>query len=520
MKKALSVLLALVFFASSFVALATVSQAADYTTISVNSVRRVNINTGGSYVTYQFVPASSGYYCFSSIGYEDSYGEIYADSGYDEKLTYNDDGGYADNFSMTYYMYSGKAYYLTAEMSYKDDTGSFYVVVSKTSCAHSLYFSNTTKATKNSNGSMNIACQRCSASFSRTITRPKTITLAASSYNYTGSAIKPKPGIKDANGSAISANDYTCTYAKNVNAGTATVKVTFDSDFYDSSCTLSKNFKINPKKLTKCGLRAVHTYSGKAIVPTPYYYKTVKEWSDYSNEYYTYKTMAAFKKNVDYTIKVSGGHKQVGTYTAVIKFKGNYRGTVKKTFQIRPKPVTTIKGAAVSTSSVKFVWNKVKNISGYRVDRYNTAKSKWQTYKYTTSNTLTIPRVRAKDADVWIKVYTYKKIGGKVYYNDGSRTPSKWTYTKPVKTVISLKNTDWGKVSIYFNRSISHQVEWNKSITFDSCGGSGKVHGSDAYVYNLPSDTRYYFRAREYYYNDNGNLVVGPWSKVKSIVTW
>lgn len=520
MKRLLSLLLAVVIFVSAFSMLATVSQAASYTSISTNDLRRVNIYKNEDYVTYEFIPSSSGYYCFSSVGDADSFCEIYSDSNYQNRLAYDDDSGYSDNFSIRYYMNRGQAYYLVAQMSYSDEIGFFYVVISKANCNHSLYCNSINKATKNANGSINIKCQYCSASFSRTITRPKTIALSASSYTYTGSAIKPKASIKDINASGISTFDYSCTYAKNVNAGTATAKVVFDSNFYDSSCTLTKNFKIAPKALKTCGLRPVHTYSGKAIVPTPYYYKTVKEYDSYYDEYYTYKTMAAFKKNVDYTIKVSGGHKQVGTYTAVIKFKGNYKGTVKKTFQIRPKPVTTIKGAAVSTKSVKFVWNKVKNISGYRVDRYNTVKNKWQTYKYTTSNKITVPRVSAKDCDVGIRVLTYKKIGGKVYYNDGSKVCYKWSETKPSKPGISLKNTDWGKVTVTLNRYAYHQVQWNRSNKFDSCGGTWKGYSDSMYVYNMSSGTTYYFRAREYYYNDNGNLVVGPWSAVKSITTW
>ena len=327
----------------------------------------------------------------------------------------------------------------------------------------------------------------------------------------------------DAGGHKIPATDIAVSYGKNTNAGKGTIKVLFNSMWYDKSCALVKQFKIAPKGIKKCGFRTVHTYSGKPIVPTPYYYKTVKEWDSYEQEYYTWKKMTAFRKNVDYTIKVSGGHKQVGTYTAVIKFKGNYKGTVKKTFQIRPKAVGTIKSVPYSATSVKFAWSKVKNISGYRVDRYNYKTKKWKKYKFTTGNSLIIPRSTAKDVDVGIRVFTYKKVKGKIYYNDGSRTPYYWGYTKPNKPVIKLSHGDYfGDFTIKMNREAFHQIQvsdnnkfvsngvhWAK--TFEEFGDKKELNGASA--------QRYYVRVREYIYNDKGNLVMGPWSDTKAIVT-
>ena len=271
-------------------------------------------------------------------------------------------------------------------------------------------------------------------------------------------------------------------------------------------------------------MASVYTYNGKSIVPKPYYYKTVKEWDSYYYEYYTYKKKVYYKKNTDYTIKISGGHKQVGKYTATIKFKGNYKGTVKKTFQIRPKPVTKSKAVAYSTTSVKFSWNKVKNVSGYSIYRYNYQKGKWVHYTNTTKRSLVIPRSNKKDTDVWIKIFTYKKVGGKKYYNDGAKTHYQWQYTKPNKPGVTVKNKDFGEFNIYFNRSANHQVQISDNKKFSNSGThfckTVTYYGDYIHCYNWSSSKRYYIRAREYYYSKSNNLVVGPWSKVKSIVTW
>lgn len=79
---------------------------------------------------------------------------------------------------------------------------------------------------------------------------------------------------------------------------------------------------------------------------TIYYPKTIK----LSATSYTYdgkvktpkvKVTGANKKNIssgNYKVSYSQGRKNVGTYKVTVKFKGNYSGTVTKTFKIKAKP--------------------------------------------------------------------------------------------------------------------------------------------------------------------------------------
>ena len=62
------------------------------------------------------------------------------------------------------------------------------------------------------------------------------IKLAGTSYTYTGKAIKPKVTVANAS-EAIAADNYTATYSKNTNVGTATAK--------KGSKSFKKYFKIN-----------------------------------------------------------------------------------------------------------------------------------------------------------------------------------------------------------------------------------------------------------------------------------
>ena len=381
-----------------------------------------------------------------------------------------------------------------------------------------------TKAAYQRNGKIiKSKCSVCGAEGSTSIIyAPKNIVLSKSTYTYSGKANKPAVTVKDSTGSVIDSSNYTVAYSNNINAGTAKVTVTFKGDMYEGS--MSKTFKISPKKLTTCGLRTVHTYSGKAIVPTPYYYKTVKEWNPYFKEYDIYKKITAFRKNVDYTIKVSGGHKNIGTYTVVIKFKGNYSGTIKKTMQIRPKPVVSSKPIIYSTTSIKVSWSKVKNVSGYVVYRYNNNNNKWVKYKNTTKNSIILPRVLKSDLDVIYCIKTYKKVGKKVYWNDSNNSHINWQYTKPNKPTVKLVNKDFGEFLIKFNRIADHQTQLSDNKAFSNKGNNicvtyRKYASDEVRASQWGSAITYYVRSREFYYSKSGNLVVGPWSDVKKITT-
>lgn len=71
--------------------------------------------------------------------------------------------------------------------------------------------------------------------------------------------------------------------------------------------------------------------------------------------------------DADYTISYSTGRKNAGSYTAAIKFKGNYTGTVNKTFTIRPKP-TVITKIQPKARGFKAAWKKqTSQTTGYEI---------------------------------------------------------------------------------------------------------------------------------------------------------
>lgn len=154
-----------------------------------------------------------------------------------------------------------------------------------------------------------------------------TVTLAKTSYSYTGNAIKPAVS-KVALGSKTlkSGTDYTVGYKANTELGTATVTVTGKGNYKSSAKT---TFSIVPKDFKNATVtveldNASHTYTGQEITPAvtkvTLNNKVLSVGIDYETSY---------ANNVD-----------AGTATVTVTGKGNYKGSAKTTFTITPKAVT------------------------------------------------------------------------------------------------------------------------------------------------------------------------------------
>lgn len=115
--------------------------------------------------------------------------------------------------------------------------------------------------------------------------------------------------------------DYTVSYEKNVNAGTARAVVTLLGE-YETTGKLVQEYTITPVDLSKASVKlekTAYSHTGKAIIPkvTVSLGKnlTLKAGTDYK---------VSYKSNV-----------KPGTAKVTIKGIGNYAGTIQKTFEIR-----------------------------------------------------------------------------------------------------------------------------------------------------------------------------------------
>ena len=230
-----------------------------------------------------------------------------------------------------------------------------------------------------------------------------------------------------------------CTVCKKV-LETATIPATGSTHthsygVYVTPATTSKDGKIVKKcsacknvaskktiyKASKISIsNKTYTYDGKAKKPTV----TVKDSKG-----------KKLSKGKDYTVSYSSGRKNVGRYAVKIKLKGNYSGTVTKTFDIVPKG-TSIKKISASKKGFKVYWKaQKKNTTGYEI-QYSTAKS------FKNAKTVKVSKNSATSQSVaklsgkkkyFVRVRTYKTVK---YNGKKCKVHSSWS--KP-KTVVTKK---------------------------------------------------------------------------------
>ena len=161
-------------------------------------------------------------------------------------------------------------------------------------------------------------------------TRSVTFTITAKSVSdltvakiavqtYTGAALTPAVTVKDGSVTLVKGTDYTVTYSKNTDAGTATVTIGGKGNYTGNR---NVTFTINPKSITKCtiGKIAEQTYTGFAILPEV----TVKDGN---------KTLT---KGGDYTVSAADNVSvSQGKATVTVTGKGNYTGSKSVTFTIK-----------------------------------------------------------------------------------------------------------------------------------------------------------------------------------------
>ncbi len=157
------------------------------------------------------------------------------------------------------------------------------------------------------------------------------------------------------------------------------------------------------------------------------------------------------EKNKDYEITYYN-NKNIGTSTVNIKGIGKYKGEVKKTFKIIPNKTNGVKVSSKSTSTLTIKYNKVQNVSGYVIYKYNPNSKTYKYYGKTKNTTYKISKLKAGTI-YKIKVKAYKTVGKTDYYGEYSQiltaitTPNKVTKLKTKSKTRNKLNITWKKVS-------------------------------------------------------------------------
>ena len=105
-----------------------------------------------------------------------------------------------------------------------------------------------------------------------------------------------------------------------------------------------------------------------------------------------------------------------------INGKGGFKGTIKKTFKIKPAKPVVSKLTSPKVKKLKVTYKKSAGASKYEI-KYSTSKkfSKKTTKTVTTSKLKKTISGLKKGKTYYVKVRSFKKVSGKTYYSNYSK---------------------------------------------------------------------------------------------------
>jgi hypothetical protein len=166
------------------------------------------------------------------------------------------------------------------------------------------------------------------------------------------------------------------------------------------------------KTLSSLSISGIATkeYTGKAVTQSP----VIKDGT---------KTL---KKGTDYTVSYKN-NQEIGTATVILKGKGNYSGSVSKSFTIIPPKVEGLTAKSVVAGIAELAWNLDYGqvLSGFQVYYATSQDGKYS--KLATVKTNTYKAELTGGKSYYLKVRAYTRVGGEIYYGK---------YTKAVKVSV------------------------------------------------------------------------------------
>ena len=159
------------------------------------------------------------------------------------------------------------------------------------------------------------------------------------SLTYNGSTLSPAVTVKYGNATLKKNTDYTVAYSNNVNAGTGTITIT-GKGIYGGS--VKKTFTIKKLEISATAVSGTgnKVYTGSVIKPVPAAKvggRTLKNGTDFT---------VSYKNNTE-----------PGTATLKVTGKGNYSGSVSKTFKITARAINDVE---VTVPDTVFTGEQVK----------------------------------------------------------------------------------------------------------------------------------------------------------------
>ena len=304
------------------------------------------------------------------------------------------------------------------------------------------------------------------------------------SQTYTGSSIEPSVTVT-LNGKTLKLNkDYKVSYSNNIAVGTATITINGIGNYTGSKII---NFDIVPKKLdlSSATVNSISskTYTGASIKPSV----TVK---------LNNKTL---KLNTDYKVSYSN-NKNIGTAKILIKGIGKYDGEKTVTFNIIPSKVTNLKSSKKTYNSITLSWNKINNVTGYKIYRYDKKSNSYKYLATAKTNSYTDKSLKASSTYSY-KVRAYKGSLNGSYSNtiDVKTSPN----YAPKVTGLKLKTQKSDSLTISWNKinNVTGYKVYRYDVKTESYKLIKTISNASTTSYTnskLTSATKYLYKVRSY----------------------
>ena len=229
------------------------------------------------------------------------------------------------------------------------------------------------------------------------------ITFSQEEYTYTGSAITPKITVKIGGIKLKEGVDYYCEYQDNVNVGTATLTCIGTGNYYGSRV---RKFKITKKPISKATFFSAKDmiYTGAKLYPTV----TVKDGGK------------KLKLNTDYTISYTKTT-NIGEGIVTVNGKGNYSGSKKVYFKIKPKKTEIVSKKSLTNGKIMLQWKAISYADGYQILYSVNDTKNFKTLKNVKGgSTATYVKKLPSMNKYYFYIRAYKVVDGKKVYSDDS----------------------------------------------------------------------------------------------------
>ena len=275
-------------------------------------------------------------------------------------------------------------------------------------------------------------------------------------------------------------------------------------------CNASTETELYSVTVTELA-KTSYTYNGKARKPGV----TVKDSAG--------NTLVSGE---DYDITYAKGRKNPGVYEVKVVLKGNYEGTITRSFTIIPTKAENVKAKASKVNAVKLTWDEVPGATGYRIYIYKSASSD-EKVKLTaaTTNSYDLTKdfagkklVMGTKYKVSITPYTKASNGKYVFAKEATVLTFKFAPSAP--TLKAASNAK-GKVTLEWS-NVAAETGYKVYISTD--GKTYKLYKThkgwpdkQTYSSDLKAGTKYYFKVRAYTVVDSKTTVYGSYSAVKTV---